>query len=568
MNENFILCDKRNEILSTNEHLLIEGGPGCGKTTIALLKGKKLIEQGLLQRNQKVLFLSFARATISRVEEQAKNLITQHQKKQIEINTYHGFCWALIQAYGYLLSPHRKLSLISPPNLLAKIAHVPEKERDVYKNNLVLDHGIICFDLFAQVASDILEKASRICTVISGAYPFIIVDEFQDTDTNEWRLIQILGKKSKIIALADFNQRIYEFRGASITRIPEFINAFRPKRFDFGLENNRSATTDIVQFGDDILIGQTAGKQYKNVVITRYPYYHELRQNLKYAVVRTINRLRAANQKGEWSLAILVKSKQETLSISSFLTKNKIFHDVLIDPAGPALAAVAIANLLESMGNSAEYFRSFISCVINHVRGRKGERIPKKDLELADALDKYLATDKLSGKSRQLLLSEINDLVKKRNEITLTGSPEADWRTITSLLEQCKHETLHNIFDDAQYVRLLNKGAILSKKLSEAWKQYGNYMSATKAVNEALTQEYFSMAERKWTGVFVMNIHKCKGKEFDEVIIWEEPYKQIVSSDSPPNRIQQDRILLRVAVTRARTTATFLTPASKPCILL
>jgi DNA helicase-2/ATP-dependent DNA helicase PcrA len=80
------------------------GGPGSGKTTFALFKSKQLIESGLIQSGQKVLFLSFARSTISRVEEQAGNLVDSKIKKSIEINTYHGFIWNVLKKHGYLLS--------------------------------------------------------------------------------------------------------------------------------------------------------------------------------------------------------------------------------------------------------------------------------------------------------------------------------------------------------------------------------------------------------------------------------------------------------------------------------
>lgn len=90
--------DLRNEILASDGNLLIMGGPGSGKTTIALFKAKELTaDSNTIRKSQKILFLSFARATISRVEEQAGELIPQELKKQIEINTYHGFIWNIIK---------------------------------------------------------------------------------------------------------------------------------------------------------------------------------------------------------------------------------------------------------------------------------------------------------------------------------------------------------------------------------------------------------------------------------------------------------------------------------------
>ena len=250
----FKLCTKRKEILISGGHILIEGGPGAGKTTIALLKAQSIINSGVLKPNQKILFLSFARQTISRIEEQANHIVTKEDKKKIEINTYHGFCWSIIQSFGYLLTSNKYFKLLTPPNESALLADIEEDKHDKYLLNLFENDGQISFRLFAKLTTEIIEKSKRICSLISTAYPFLIVDEFQDTDVYEWKLIQLLGIQSKIIALADLNQRIFEFRGASITRIPEFTKKFTTAvRFDLGTENNRSSNTDIVQYGDDLL---------------------------------------------------------------------------------------------------------------------------------------------------------------------------------------------------------------------------------------------------------------------------------------------------------------------------
>ena len=60
------LTEKQREIMDGAGHLLVTGGPGSGKTTVSILKAAQIAEQEL-RPGQKVLFLSFARATVSSV---------------------------------------------------------------------------------------------------------------------------------------------------------------------------------------------------------------------------------------------------------------------------------------------------------------------------------------------------------------------------------------------------------------------------------------------------------------------------------------------------------------------
>src|SRR3546814_8536413 len=60
------LTEKQLEILAAKGHLLVTGGPGSGKTTVAILKAAQIAERDL-RPGQKILFLSFARATVSRI---------------------------------------------------------------------------------------------------------------------------------------------------------------------------------------------------------------------------------------------------------------------------------------------------------------------------------------------------------------------------------------------------------------------------------------------------------------------------------------------------------------------
>ena len=106
------LCDKRKAILAQDGHLLILGGPGSGKTTIALLKAQRRFEQ--LRPGQEILFLSFSRAAIRQVVIRCKEILTAAERRSVAVRTYHAFCLEMLVSHGRLLRGARGGSMRLP----------------------------------------------------------------------------------------------------------------------------------------------------------------------------------------------------------------------------------------------------------------------------------------------------------------------------------------------------------------------------------------------------------------------------------------------------------------------
>ena len=570
--------EKRDAVLKATGNILIMGGPGSGKTTIALFKAKDIIERGQLKVGQKILFLSFARATISRVEEHAGSLISPEIKSSIEINTYHGFIWSILQRHGYLLID-KPLKLLPPHEASIKMAGMKKEEIAKKAHALFEESGIVHFDIFANLCKKLLENSNSLCKIICDIYPVIILDEFQDTNPDEWELIRLLGKHSTIIALADPEQRIYDFRGADPKRISSFITEFSPETFDFGTENNRSNGTDIVEFGNDLLAQTNSEKTYNDVMIRTYSsHIPELKHiTLKTKIMQAINWLNDQIPNGAWSLAVLVPSNPLMMEVSDVLRREqkfstgktlpKISHDVAIDASGPSLAALFIATLLEKGSLKECRVIDVLRPLVAHILGRKSNSAPSKaDADLCFAIEKYISDGKINGKNRKALVSECEMVIDSVNTITFSGNIITDWKTIVEKVSSCSSSHIQRLVSDVRFLRLLQKGTQLYSSLGALWRDKHSYFGAVDAVEAALTQEHFSMSTKKWDGVNVMTIHKSKGKEFDVVIIYEGRYQgRIVSK---PDRIDQARLNLRVAVTRAKKCALILTPEEDPCPLI
>lgn len=371
-----VLTPKHNLLLETDGSILVLGGPGCGKTSIALLKADHEIQTNRLKQNQRILFLSFARATIARVAQQCGKLKLCTDRSLLEISTYHGFAWNLLRSHGYLLTS-QTIRLLPPPEAAARLSTFDRESQLIEKRRLFYEEGLLHFDLFALVATELLSRSQRLLRVVCDAYPLIILDEFQDTNSDEWEMIQALGKASLLIALADADQRIYEFRGANPKRIGEFISAYSPTQYDFGTENNRSNGTDIVLFGNDLLTGANKTKTYNDVAVVPYGFYNgrsahfAFKTNLIRGLKRQVN-----NGSRDCSIAVLVPTKRLMLAVSDYLSSEAdglpaISHDVALDAEAPALAAVLIAGLLEAGSVEEEIVQRLILDLCAHIRGRR-----------------------------------------------------------------------------------------------------------------------------------------------------------------------------------------------------
>lgn len=564
--------DQKSRFLACQGHTLALGGPGAGKTHVALIKARDEIRSGVLKPGQKVLFLSFARPTVARIIEKASELISREDLQWLEVSTYHGFAWSILRSHAYLLNGKSGLELLPPPEAAAHLTDIAKEGHETEKHRLFTEEGRVHFDLFARLAAELFRRSGRLASLFSDSYPVIIVDEFQDTNIDEWGLIRQLGKGSRLVALADPDQRIYEFRGADPRRVGEFLEVFQASHFDFAGENHRSNGTDITIYGNDLLTGANKGKSYQQVKLTRYGFMHgkSLHFSAKAAVCAALGRLKSVPEK---SVAILVPSKRLMLEFSDYLSSAadglpELQHDVAMDAEPPALAAGVISTLLEG-GEAGAVASRMLGALHSHIRGRRGGKpTPQGELDLAGALSDFVSSGKIRGAKRQLIVSEVQRISAERQLVELTGDPAADWLHLRGLLASSSADALQQVATDARYLRLLHRGSVLRNNLGSLWRAQGGYQGAEQAVRSALLQEHFAAAQKDWRGIHLMTIHKSKGKEFDEVIIYDGQFQRIARKPDDERAYAQDLLALRVGVTRAIRRASILTPKKDPCPFL
>lgn len=347
----------RQNLLDHNGHALVTGGPGSGKTTLALQKALKRIQEGL-SSGQSVLFLSFSRAAVARIVDASKLSIPRDKRDQLTIQTFHGFFWELLRTHAYLLGTQKRLAILMPHDERSLSAGAGEgdllwpawlEERE----RLFREEGRIPFDFFAPRAAELIQRSALIRNLITEKHPLIIVDEAQDTNPDAWRCIEMLSTYTQIVCLADLEQQIFDhLPGIGPERIEAIKNALNPLPIELGMQNHRSPNSEIVVFARNILAGSVRRDPYRGVSALGYDAHPKRVQIAK--VVRSANailqrKIEAETGKRGKRVAILLPSGAAAARLSAALNsaEKPLRHKLLFDEAEAMLAARFAAFFLE-----------------------------------------------------------------------------------------------------------------------------------------------------------------------------------------------------------------------------
>jgi len=568
------VCPLRQQFLDCDCHALVTGGPGSGKTTIALRKAVNRIERGLTS-GQSVIFLSFSRAAVARIAQASKIEAAKDQRALLNLQTFHSFFWELLRAHGYLLGMPKKLHILLPHDERALSNGIREGELlwptwVTERERLCRSDGRVCFDLFAPLAATLLKKSSHLRALVAQHHPLFIVDEAQDTNTHAWQCIELLARHTQIICLADLEQQIFDYLpGVGPQRIEEIKAALSPLLIDLGSDNYRSPNSEIVAFGNDILVGRQRGVNY--VGVSKLPYNPKAVDWAK--TVRTalgILQRRIHADAGDWGhqIAILVASGSAAARLSAVLNSaNKpVRHKLLFDEAEAMLAARFAAFLLEpKVGNGSSADLSKALQLLADMKRANGLAEARTLRAWSTKVDTGKMPRAAFVKQLQTLLGSVG---------TLSGDPGRDWIMVKKLLRASGDAKLIQIAKHLDYLVAFKRGKRISAGLMEVWQRDGQYTNAREVLDAALAQDQVVDGIDDPDGVQLMTIHKAKGKQFDGVIVIRQSHhngRRLMSTfvwkgDDPP--YARSRKILRVAVTRAKVHTMILDPVWPRCPIL
>jgi DNA helicase-2/ATP-dependent DNA helicase PcrA len=328
--------------------LLVLGGAGVGKTTTALWAARReLTDHGRLDRTpegQRVLFVTFSRTAVAQIRDRASGVLTGIAHS-VEITTFHGLAYRLICGFGRYLGIEGGPRIIGEARTKLGVGSTSNESTLVYDNLLPL-------------ALHIVGTPGPIGDLTRARWRLIICDEFQDTDDDEWRLLQQLGRNSRLLLLADPNQMIYGYKeGVSELRL-EAARA-RPGCVELALPpaSHRDPTQVIPDAAIEIRWRRFDTEPVRRAVAeNRLVVYADVPDDdsgRAQAILDQITRLRT---QGHASFGIYAKTNADTAGLSSALTEYGLQHVPIGfgEAYGECLASMAAMMRFAGSGQSWE----------------------------------------------------------------------------------------------------------------------------------------------------------------------------------------------------------------------
>ncbi|MGN0374741.1 MAG: ATP-dependent helicase, partial [Butyrivibrio sp.] len=140
-----------------------------------------------------------------------------------------------------------------------RVAEVYREYQEQLKKNNAVD-----FDDIINLTVELLDKERDVLEAYQERFRYIMVDEYQDTNTAQFKLVQLLASKYKnLCVVGDDDQSIYKFRGANIMNILNFEEYFPDARV-IKLEQNYRSTQNILDVANAV-IRNNAGRKDKSL---------------------------------------------------------------------------------------------------------------------------------------------------------------------------------------------------------------------------------------------------------------------------------------------------------------
>ena len=285
--------------------LLIIAGAGSGKTRVLTYRYAHLVKNYSVSF-EKILAITFTNKAANEMKERISKLLNLEVSPKW-ISTFHSSCVKILRIHGHLIGFKNNFTIYDQSDS-AKLIRNCMRENDVdlkqyspkrfqahisslknmrtspgeavenaesffevkvaeiytsYEKKLILSNSMDFDDLLIKTV-ELLETSDQALDYWSNKFEYIMVDEYQDTNLVQYKLIELLSSKYKnLCVVGDSDQSIYAFRGADIRNIQEFEKDFS-KATIITLEKNYRSSQKILDIANAV-ISHNPRKKEKNL---------------------------------------------------------------------------------------------------------------------------------------------------------------------------------------------------------------------------------------------------------------------------------------------------------------
>ena len=596
---------QRQGVLTTEGPVLLLAGAGSGKTRVLTHRVAYLIEEKDVNPYN-ILAITFTNKAAAEMRERVDRLVGI-DAGGAWIMTFHAACIRILRRYieriGYMngftiydtddqktimrqvlkkldLDPKfykdrsvlsqissAKDELISPDEFeLAagsdyhkrKIAEVYREYQKQLKSNNALDFDdIICKTV------ELFGSCPEVLDYYSERFRYIMVDEYQDTNTAQFKLISLLASRFRnLCVVGDDDQSIYKFRGANVKNILNFESVF-PEAVVIKLEQNYRSTQNILDAANAV-IKNNSERKAKSLWTDEgagdkiaYNIYNTAYEEA-YGIVSDIKK-HAAESGAYNDYAVLYRTNAQSRSLEekfielgvpyriygavNFYARKEI-KDVLaylktIDNARDEVAVRRIINVPKRGIGLTTLEKASVFAEDNDISlyaaVARGSEIPSLSKAAAGKLDNFcMLISELRAKSRELSIKEL----------------------ISEIINDVKYEEYLADDDEPDEIadRMQNISELISK--AAAYEETADMPTLSGFLEEvALVADIDNMDENN-NIVSLMTLHSAKGLEFPCVYLagMEDgtfPSYMAIQSDDKSD-LEEERRLCYVGITRAR----------------
>ncbi len=574
--------------------LLIIAGAGSGKTRMITYRIANMLSSSI--KEEEILALTFTNKAAKEMSERIRS-VTGKSLKKLTTTTFHSFGLGLLKQYiqylGYrndftLYDDNDNLSLVkncivscgynlsdySASSLKAHFSSfktnrlpLPERGsavREIYEEFLLTQkaYNVVDFDDLIVLPLQLLENNSKILEKVQDRFRYIMVDEFQDTSLLQYKLVSLIAKKYRNIAVVgDDDQSIYSWRGANYRNILSFEEDF-PERKEFRLERNYRSSGNILSAANALIEHNKERKEKKlwtesgNGDFISIKGHKSAEKEALYIAVE-VRRLMREFHYNFSDFAVLVRTNTLLNNIETILLEHHV--PVVVSGGTSFFDRKEIRDMLcylKTILNDND--DNSLIRIINTPRRGIGRTTVEKlrsfadkdNSSLYDAILKYNLSSEFNSKTQESLKEFIKLLYKWKAQINnppkLLDSILRDTHYINSIREEFPDNDKVVAFK-TRSISFLNERMTkyLLANPDKGLRDYLNSVSIIGKENE----------DNDSSSLSLMTMHASKGLEFKVVFLAgiEDniiPSKRALEEDL--KNIDEERRLFYVAITRAK----------------